>query len=432
MEWNCVERYQVQGGLPLVGTVKVGGAKNSILPVLAAALLNESREEIRLQQVPALGDVRAMLSILRCLGARVDREGEDLLLQTADVDCDHVPDALMREMRSSIFLMGPLLGRLGRVRISYPGGCAIGLRPINLHLEGLQQLGAVIEEKDGCIEARGRLRGGEVTLAYPSVGATENLMLAAVCARGSTVINNAACEPEIADLQNFLNMLGARVSGAGSPVIRIRGVRGLHGGSYRVFPDRIVAGTFLLAAVLTRGCVTVEEVIPEHFASLTKLLEEAGAEVERGAAAVTVRAAEPLEALSRVKTGPYPGFPTDLQPQLLAALTLADGSSTIIEHVFKGRFHHVPELRKMGARIELSGHRAVIRGVRRLSGAAVQATDLRAGAALTLAALAADGASTIAGIGHIERGYDGLPEALARLGGRISREKSVPEEVLSS
>lgn len=425
-----MERYLIQGGFPLTGTVQVGGAKNSILPVLAASLLNDSREEIRLRKVPALGDVRAMVSILTCLGARVSREGEDLLLQTADVDCDHVPDVLMREMRSSIFLMGPLLGRLGRVRISYPGGCAIGLRPINLHLEGLQALGAVIEEKNGYIEARGRLRGSEVALTYPSVGATENLMLAAVYARGSTVIKNAACEPEIVDLQNFLKMLGARVSGAGSPVIRIRGVRGLHGGSYRVFPDRIVAGTFLLAAVLTRGCVTVEEVIPEHFASLTELLEEAGAGVEVGPAAVTVSATGPLEAIPKVKTGPYPGFPTDLQPQLLAALTLARGSSSVIEHVFKGRFHHVPELRKMGAEIELSGHRAVIRGVERLTGAEVRATDLRAGAALTLAALAAGGRSTILGISHIERGYDRLPEALSRLGAQISRRKGAPEEVL--
>lgn len=426
-----MERYLVQGGLPLSGTVQIGGAKNSILPVLAAALLNDSSEEIRLRKVPALGDVRAMISILTCLGAQVGREGEDLLLQTAAVDCDQVPDLLMREMRSSIFLMGPLLGRLGRVRISYPGGCAIGLRPINLHLEGLQKLGAVIEEKNGSIEARGRLRGSKITLAYPSVGATENLMMASVCARGSTVIANAACEPEITDLQNFLNTLGARISGAGGPEITIRGVRGLHGGSYRVFPDRIVAGTFLLAAVITGGCITVEGIVPEHLTALTGLLEQAGAAVEIGAAAITVSAKRPLRALQRVRTGPYPGFPTDLQPQLLAALTLARGSSTVIEHVFKGRFHHVPELRRMGAKIDLSGHRAIIRGVDRLSGAEVKATDLRAGAALTLAALAAEGPSRITGISHIERGYERLPETLSLLGARILRERGAPEEVLS-
>lgn len=424
-----MEKYLVQGGLPLAGTVQVHGAKNSILPVLAASLLNQSGEEIRLKKVPALYDVRAMVSILTRLGARVRRDGEDLLLQTADVDCYHVPDTLMREMRSSIFLMGPLLGRLGRARLCYPGGCAIGIRPINLHLEGLQALGAVIEEKDGYIEARGRLRGGEVALAYPSVGATENLMLAAVTARGDTVIRNAACEPEIIDLQNFLNILGARISGAGSPEIKIKGGRRLHGGSYRVFPDRIVAGTFLLAAVITRGCITVEEVIPGHLAALIGLLEQAGADVGLTENTVTV-SADRLKAIPRVETKPYPGFPTDLQPQLMACLALARGTSKIIEHVFKERFHHVPELQKMGAKIDLSGHEAVIRGVADLNGAVVRATDLRAGAALVLAALAASGESKILGIRHIERGYDQLPETLRGLGARISREKAAREEML--
>lgn len=423
-----MENFRVQGGLPLAGTIEVHGAKNSILPVLAASLLNRSSEEIRLQRVPMLDDVGAMVSILVRLGARVERRGEDLLLGTAEVDCYHVPDELMREMRSSIFLMGPLLGRMGRARISYPGGCAIGIRPINLHLEGLQALGAIIEEKDGYVEARGRLRGGEVTLAYPSVGATENLMLASVSARGDTVIRNAACEPEIIDLQNFLNHLGAEIGGAGSAEIRIRGGRRLHGGSYRVFPDRIVAGTYLLAAAITRGCITVEEIIPEHLVSLVELLRKAGAAVEVGPHSITVSAAERLRAIPRVKTGPYPAFPTDLQPQLLACLTLARGSSSIVEHVFKDRFHHVPELQKMGAQIDLSGHRAVIRGVDRLTGTLVQATDLRAGAALVIAALAAGGSSRILGVEHIERGYDRLPESLARLGARIAREKGARRE----
>jgi len=425
-----VSKYIVRGGLPLAGKIKVHGAKNSILPVLAASLLNKTGEQIRLEKVPALYDVRAMISILSGLGAQVDRDGEDLLLRTANVDCYHVPDALMREMRSSIFLMGPLLGRLGRARLCYPGGCAIGIRPINLHIEGLRALGAVIEEKDGYIEARGQLRGGEVDLAYPSVGATENLILAAATAQGETIIRNAACEPEIVDLQKFLNILGANIKGAGSPVIKIKGVPGLHGGSFRVFPDRIVAGTYLLAAAITGGSVTVEEVIPEHLQALLRLLRQAGVSVMVAGSSVTVSGGR-LKAISRVETKPYPGFPTDLQPPLVACLTLASGSSTMIEHVFKGRFHHVAELRKMGARISVHGHRAVISGVPLLKGAVVRATDLRAGAALVLAALAARGESQILGIKHIERGYDRLPEALRSLGARIFRVDGVETEAIS-
>jgi UDP-N-acetylglucosamine 1-carboxyvinyltransferase len=426
-----VSKYLVRGGLPLAGKITVHGAKNSILPVLAASLLNQTGEQIRLKKVPSLYDVRAMISILTGLGAQVERDGEDLLLQTANVDCYHVPEALMREMRSSIFLMGPLLGRLGRARLCYPGGCKIGLRPINLHLEGLRTLGAVIEvdEKEGYIEAWGRPRGGEVDLDYPSVGATENLILAAVTAHGDTVIRNAACEPEIVDLQNFLNILGAKVEGAGSPVIKVKGVSGLHGGSYNVFPDRIVAGTFLLAAAITRGSVTVEGVIPDHLKALLRLLDQAGASVKVAGSAVTV-SADRLKAVSRVETKPYPGFPTDLQPPLVACLTLARGTSTMIEHVFKERFHHVSELRKMGAQITVRGRQAVINGVAVLNGAAVTAADLRAGAALVLAALAAKGESKILEIHHIERGYERLPEALRSLGARIFRVEGVREEAV--
>ncbi|HPU01352.1 MAG: UDP-N-acetylglucosamine 1-carboxyvinyltransferase [Firmicutes bacterium] len=424
-----MSKYVVRGGRPLAGKIKVHGAKNSILPVLAASLLNKTGEQIRLQKVPSLYDVRAMISILTGLGARVERDGEDLLLQTENVDCYHVPDALMREMRSSIFLMGPLLGRLGRARLCYPGGCAIGKRPINLHLDGLRALGAVIEEKDGYIEAQGRLRGGVVNLAYPSVGATENLILAAATAPGETIIRNAACEPEIVDLQKFLNILGAEVKGAGTPEIRIKGVPSLHGGSFSVFPDRIVAGTYLLAGAITGGCVTVEEVIPEHLEALLRLLDRAGASVKVEGSSVTVSAGR-LKALPRVETNPYPGFPTDLQPPLVACLTLANGSSTVIEHVFKGRFHHVAELRKMGARITVHGNRAVISGVPALKGAVVTATDLRAGAALVLAALAARGESQILGVRHIERGYERLPEALRSLGARIYRVEGMEKEAI--
>lgn len=422
-------KYLIRGGSPLKGKIAVHGAKNSILPVLAASLLNQSGDRIRLKKVPALYDVRAMLSILSGLGVQVERDGDDVLLQTAHVDRYHVPEKLMREMRSSIFLMGPLLGRLGRAQLYYPGGCKIGMRPINLHLQGLRALGAVIEEKDEYIEARGRLRGGEIDLEYPSVGTTENLILAAVTAQGGTVIRNAAREPEIVDLQNFLNILGASVRGAGSRVIRIKGVSSLHGGSYSVFPDRIVAGTFLLAGAITRGKVTVQGVIPDHLTALLKLLEQAGAAVEISESEVTV-SAERLEGLSRVETRPYPGFPTDLQPPLVACLTLARGTSNMIEHVFKGRFHHVLELRKMGAQISLRGHRAVINGVEALEGATVRAADLRAGAALVLAALGAKGESKVLGIRHIERGYERFPEALRSLGARIFRVEAGKREAM--
>ncbi len=422
-----MDKYVIRGGRALEGKIAVHGAKNSILPILAASLLNCSGEPIRLKKVPHLHDVWAMLEILSKLGARVAHDGPDILLDTANVKCDQVPEALMREMRSSIFLMGPLLGRLGRVRVCYPGGCAIGERPINLHLEGLQALGAAVEERGSYIEARGRLRGAAITLAYPSVGATENLMLAAVTARGETVIRNAAREPEIIDLQNFLIKMGARVTGAGSPVITIKGGRDLHGGQYRTFPDRIVAGTYLLAAAITRGQVTVEEVVPEHLGALIRVLQKTGADLAAGDTVITVAGGR-IKAAPRVDVHPYPGFPTDLQPPLVAYLTLADGTSTVIDHVFKNRFHHVQELRKMGARISLQGHQAVITGVSELKGAAVEAADLRAGAALVLAGLAARGETAVAGIKHIERGYEELPRALGLLGAKIERVAAVPGE----
>lgn len=412
--------YVIRGGHALAGRLTVHGAKNSILPILAAALLNRTGEPIRLVQVPALQDVRSMLEILAGLGVEIDTDGGDVILHTAAVDCHHVPEGLMREMRSSIFLMGPLLGRLGRVRVCYPGGCAIGERPINLHLKGLQAMGAVIEEQGDFITARGRLAGAEIRLAYPSVGATENLILAAVLARGETTIYNAAREPEIVDLQNFLNKMGGKVSGAGGATIKIAGSGELHGGSYRVFPDRIAGGTYLLAAAITRGSVTLEKIIPGHFGALVKVLRQAGVEVEVGEDSIAVGGGV-LKAVPRVDINPYPGFPTDLQPPLLACLSVARGTSTVIEHVFKDRFHHVYELRKMGARINLQGHKAVIEGVAGLKGAAVEATDLRAGAALVLAGLAAAGETVVSGIKHIDRGYEDLSRVLGRLGARIER-----------
>lgn len=400
------------------GRVKVHGAKNSILPILAASLLNRSSEPIRLVKAPKLLDVQGMLQILKKLGATITLEGDDILLRTDQVDCYHVPDYLMQEMRSSIFLIGPLLGRLSKAKMSYPGGCAIGNRPIDLHLHGLQALGAIIEEKGGYINARGILKGAEVSLSYPSVGATENLMMAGVLARGKTVIRNAAREPEIVDLQNFLNMLGAQIRGAGSEVITVTGVPEVGGGRYRVFHDRIVAGTFMMAAAVTHGAVTVEDVLPGHQAALIRLLEEAGVEVETGDNWITVRGG-PFTAVSLVEIEPFPGFPTDLQPQLVAMLALARGRSVVVENVFSKRFRHVTELNKMGARITLRDNRAEIQGVRHLRGAVVEATDLRAGAALVLAGLAARGNTVIYGRKFIERGYENLHGILNSLGAQV-------------
>lgn len=396
------------------------GAKNSILPILAASLLNRSDQVIRLQRVPDLYDVRNMLAILASLGAETSLSGNEVCLCTGGVEEYHVPDYLMREMRSGIFLLGPLLGRMGKVRVCYPGGCAIGPRPINLHLKGLQALGAKIEEGEGFVKLTGRLKGARIRLDYPSVGATENLMLAAVAAEGETVIYNAAREPEIIDLQNFLNNSGARISGAGSSTIAVRGVKELSGGSYRVFPDRIVSGTLLMAAAITGGQLVLEEVIPGHLAATTNLLQQCGARVNIGENIISIQGEEIL-AVRLVCTSPYPGFPTDLQAPFTALMALAKGNSLVVEKVFKERFRHILELQKMGARIVQKNGHVIISGVPYLTGARVEATDLRAGAALVLAGLAARGETLIRGARYIDRGYDNLPEVLTQLGAHIQR-----------
>ncbi len=415
-----MEGLVIRGGLRLSGRLTVQGAKNSILPILAASLLNRSSQCIWLQRVPDLYDVRNMLAILSSLGAEVSFVENEVCLRTEAVDQYHVPDHLMREMRSGIFLLGPLLGRLGKVRVCYPGGCAIGPRPINLHLKGLQALGAQVEEQNGYITLIGRLRGARVGLDYPSVGATENLMLAAVMAEGETVLYNAAREPEIIDLQNFLNTTGASVSGAGSSTIVIKGVKELTGGSHRVFSDRIVAGTFLMAAAITGGELLLEDVIPGHLAAVTNLLRQCGAVMDIGENSILIRGKE-ISAIRLACTSPYPGFPTDLQAPLTTLMSLARGSSLIVEKVFKERFRHIPELQKMGARIAQKNGHVVITGVPWLSGAQVEATDLRAGAALVLAGLAARGETVIGGARYIDRGYDNLPQVLSLLGAAVER-----------
>ncbi|NPV71622.1 MAG: UDP-N-acetylglucosamine 1-carboxyvinyltransferase [Firmicutes bacterium] len=421
-----MERYVIEGRQRLSGRVRMSGAKNAVLPIMAATVLCGG--PCKIIDAPNLKDVQVMSGILRRLGASVSRQttpdGRPCLLVDGSGLGDHeVPEDLMREMRSSIFLMGPLLGRLRRVRVSYPGGCAIGPRPIDLHLRGLQALGAIIRERHGYIYAEvSNLKGAEVHLDFPSVGATENIMMAAVMAKGPTVIRNAAKEPEIVDLQNFLNGMGARIRGAGMDVIRIDGVDSLSGVDYPVIPDRIETGTFMAAACITGGEICIENCIPEHVESITAKLRETGADIREEKDRMFVRGPARPRAVD-FKTLPYPGFPTDMQPQAMALMCVSEGTSVITETIFESRFKQAEELKRMGAIIKTEGRSAVIKGRETLYGAHVEAFDLRGGASLTLAGLVAEGVTTIEGIQHIERGYDGFEENLTRLGANIRRVK---------
>ncbi|MBT9154994.1 MAG: UDP-N-acetylglucosamine 1-carboxyvinyltransferase 1 [Firmicutes bacterium] len=416
-----MDRFVIAGGRPLYGAVKVQGAKNSALPTIAACIL--TGEPVRLRNIPKLTDIDVMRSILHSLGAECEWEGDDLVISAEHINDCVIPENLMREMRSSIILLGPLLARAGRVVASYPGGCAIGSRPIDLHLKGLRALGVQIEDEgSGLLRAHAEtLRGADIHLSLPSVGATENIMMAATVATGETIIRNAAMEPEIVDLQNLLNAMGADISGAGTDCLSIRGVTRLHGTEYTIIPDRIVAGTYLLGAVMTRGHVTVFPAPADQMEPLLARLREMGALVVIDGSSVTAVGRGRPKALESVKTSPFPGFPTDLQAQLLAALCLADGTSVLTETVFESRFKHVDELNRLGASIKVSGRNAVIRGVGRLTGAQVSASDLRAGAALTLAGLAAQGITIVDEVHHIGRGYANIVEDLRTLGAAIER-----------
>lgn len=419
-----MEKLVVRGGKRLEGVVRIGGAKNAILPILAAILLNKSSDEIILTNVPRISDVAKMVEILRSLGAEITWSGSNMAVSTRNLTGYAVEENLMREMRSTIFLMGALLARFGQVCISHPGGCAIGQRPIELHLKGLQKLGAQIREQHGYIYATcSRLTGADIHLDYPSVGATENIMMAAVYARGVTVINNAAKEPEIVDLQNLLNKMGAKIRGAGTDQIRIIGVNQLHGVEYSVIPDRIVAGTFMIAAAATGGEIILENVIPGHLEAVTSKLREMGVQIREENERILIKAPERLRAVEFVRTLPYPGYPTDLQAPIMAALTIAQGTSMVVENVFDSRFKHVGELNRMGAQIVVASDNrtAVVHGVEKLTGATVTAPDLRAGAALVIAGLAAEGETIVEGLEHIARGYENLEGDLNKLGAEIKR-----------
>jgi UDP-N-acetylglucosamine 1-carboxyvinyltransferase len=417
--------FRIHGGAGLHGTVRVSGSKNAALPMMAAAILAE--EPVRLLGVPRVADVRTLSRVLRRLGLEVTRIPDGLSLQTVDTAPVHAPEALVRAMRAGFCVLGPLLARRGKAVVPLPGGCNIGDRPVDLHLNGLAALGADISVKHGCVVAHAkRLQGAAIHLSGPqgpTVTGTANVLCAAVLAQGATTITGAAVEPEIVDLGNFLNALGARISGLGESTLHIRGVRELGGAAHRVIPDRIEAATLLLAAAITRGSITISDVVPEHLDAVLAKLYEAGCSIYVHGRSMSVAADAPPRPLDIVAE-PYPGVPTDVQAQWTALLCLAGGRGTLQDRVFPSRFRHVAELRRLGAQIECRNGTAIISGVPRLSGASVTATDLRASAALVLAGLAAQGQTIVRHIGHLDRGYEQLDRKLNQLGAHIERWKS--------
>ena len=418
-----MEKLVINGGHSLAGRVKISGAKNAVLPIIAATLLGQDGPS-RLDEVPMLDDVYTIAEVLRELGveAAYDAGAHQFTVDSSKIVCWEAPYDLVRKMRASFLIMGPLLARCGRAKISLPGGCAIGTRPIDLHLKGFEALGAQIEIGHGFIDANapGGLKGARIYLDFPSVGATENILMAASMAEGQTVLENPAQEPEIIDLANFLNVMGAKIRGAGTNVIKIEGVPKLRGASYTVIPDRIEAGTYMVAAAMTRGDVYIENAISEHLKPVIAKLKEAGVSIEEDVDGVRVFCNGPTKAVD-IKTMPYPGFPTDMQAQFMAMLAVSEGTGMVTETVFENRFMHVDELKRMGANIKIDGRTSVVEGVPCLTGCQVKATDLRAGAAMVLAGLVAEGETQIGYIHHIDRGYDHLVQKLVALGADIRR-----------
>ncbi|MGP1366181.1 MAG: UDP-N-acetylglucosamine 1-carboxyvinyltransferase [Schwartzia sp. (in: firmicutes)] len=418
-----MEKLVIRGGHPLRGRVKISGAKNAVLPIIAATLLGKEQPS-RLDEVPALDDVHTIAEVIQALGvkAQFDAAANQFFVDSADIAEYEAPYDLVRKMRASFLIMGPLLARCGRAKISLPGGCAIGTRPIDLHLKGFEALGAEIEIGHGYIDAKAPqgLQGARIYLDFPSVGATENIIMAASMAAGQTVLENPAQEPEIIDLANFLNAMGAKIRGAGTNVIKIEGVEKLTGAAYTVIPDRIEAGTYMVAAAMTRGDVYIENAISEHLKPVIAKLKEAGVTIEEHVDGIRV-ACEGLTKAVDIKTMPYPGFPTDMQAQFMAMLAVSEGTGMVTETVFENRFMHVDELKRMGANIKIDGRTSVVEGVHALTGCQVKATDLRAGAAMVLAGLIAEGETHVVYIHHIDRGYDHLVPKLVALGADIRR-----------
>jgi len=413
-------RLLIEGGTPLRGEVRISAAKNAALPLLCAALLSE--EAIVLNNVPHLADVVTIRALLERLGAQIADDGGSTAIRTRRLTSVEAPYDLVSTMRASVLVLGPLLARAGRARVAMPGGCAIGGRPIDLHLRGLERLGADISLAGGYVEAHAaRLKGARVVFDLVTVTGTENLMMAAVLAEGTTVLENCAREPEIPDLARLLTKMGARIQGAGTERIEIEGVRELGGARHRIIPDRVEAGTFLVAGAITGGEVTIREVVPDHLTAVLAKLEATGARVDVGPDWIRVQALDRPRPTD-VVTNPFPGFATDMQAQMMALLGLADGSSVVTETIFENRFMHAAELRRLGASIEIEGNRAVIRGVPGYQGAPVMATDIRASASLVLAGLAASGMTEVSRVYHLDRGYEGIEGKLAALGAGIRRE----------
>ena len=416
-----MDKFVIDGPVRLSGEVAVSGAKNAALPCLAACLL--TAEPVRLTNLPNVADIRTLRKLLQHVGARVETDGSSATIETRTIGSADAPYDLVKTMRASVLVLGPLLARSGSVRVSLPGGCAIGVRPINLHLSALEKLGAEVRLDHGYVEAKAaRLRGAQIDFDTVTVTGTENVMLAATVASGTTRLGNAAREPEVVDLARMLNGMGAKIAGAGTETIVIEGVERLHGVSHPVIPDRIEAGTYALAAAATRGEVTIRNCAPEHLTALTTRLAATGVCLEASGDTLRLRAPEPLRSHD-VATAPYPGFPTDLQAQWMALAAGMEGVATITETIFENRFQHVAELVRMGARVRLEGRWAVVEGPSRLTGARVMASDLRASAALAIAALAAEGETTIERVYHLDRGYERMEEKLTALGANVRRVK---------
>ena len=414
-----MEQLKIRGGKPLHGEVAISGAKNAVLPILAATLLVAG--ETIIDNVPRLRDVYTFIKVLNAMGAKAAFTGDNQVT----VDASHItnpeaPYELVKTMRASILVLGPLLARFGQGRVSLPGGCAIGARPVDQHIKGMQALGAHIDIHEGYIEASGKLRGSRFLMDVVTVTGTENLLMAAVLAEGTTILGNAACEPEVSDLAHCLNAMGAKISGIGTTTLTIEGVRALKPARYATLPDRIETGTHLIAAAITGGDITTRHTRPDLLEAVLEKLEAAGAEITRGNDHIRLVQRGRPRAVS-IRTAPFPAFPTDMQAQFMALNTIAQGTATIIETIFENRFMHVPELARMGADITIEGHTATVHGVEKLSGAPVMATDLRASACLVLAALAAEGESTIDRIYHLDRGYDAIEKKLSALGADICR-----------
>lgn len=415
-----MEQYAIKGGNPLVGEVEIGGAKNAALPIIAAAVMTD--DTVHIDNVPDVRDTNVLLRSMQGLGVLVDRSDRHrLTMNAAQIHDLVVDDDNIKKIRASYYLIGALLGKYKRAEVALPGGCNIGSRAIDQHIKGFRALGAEVTIEHGLIKTKAeKLKGSHIYMDVVSVGATINVMMAAAMAEGTTIIENAAKEPHVVDLANFLNSMGANIKGAGTDVIRIKGVAKLHGTDYAIIPDQIEAGTFMFAAAITKGDVTVKNVIPKHLESISAKLLEIGCEVEESDDAVRVVSSKPL-IHTHVKTLPYPGFPTDMQPQITVALALSEGTSIVTESIFENRFKYVDELTRMGANIKVEGNTAIIDGVRKYTGASIMAPDLRAGAALVLAGLAAEGFTVVEDIHYIERGYEDFPQKLQALGAQIEK-----------